>query len=83
MDAVTKCKAMEAFCRQRARMEGETAEFWLAEANVGRDRLVAVATGPKPVAKPAHASSSGRARRAGKKRKMQSSVSTAESAYRD
>jgi hypothetical protein len=27
-------RAMEAFCRQRAKMEGESERFWLAEAEV-------------------------------------------------
>ena len=38
MDNVTLTRAMEAFCRQRARMEGENERFWLAEAIYWRDR---------------------------------------------
>jgi hypothetical protein len=47
MDALTHCKAMEAFCRQWARMEGEAADFWLGEAQLWRDRQAAVAGKPK------------------------------------
>jgi hypothetical protein len=36
MDDVTHARAMEAFCRQRARMEGEDERFWLAEADAWR-----------------------------------------------
>jgi hypothetical protein len=32
MDEQTRCRAMEALCRQRARMAGENDAFWLAEA---------------------------------------------------
>jgi hypothetical protein len=43
MDALTHCKAMEAFCRQRAKMESEAAGFWLDEAQSWRDRRIALA----------------------------------------
>jgi hypothetical protein len=36
-DTPTRWKAMEAFCRQRARLEGEDAGCWLAEADLCRD----------------------------------------------
>jgi len=49
MDALTHCKAMEAFCRQRAKMDGEVTDFWLAEANLWRNHLGALAKRPKPV----------------------------------
>jgi hypothetical protein len=42
MDALSRCKAMEAFCRQRARTEGEVAGFWLLEADLWRDRLASL-----------------------------------------
>jgi hypothetical protein len=32
MEAVVLYRALEAFCRQRARMEGEGSAFWLEEA---------------------------------------------------
>ena len=32
MEDVVLYRALEAFCRQRARMEGEGFEFWLEEA---------------------------------------------------
>jgi hypothetical protein len=38
MDNATLAQAMEAFCRQRARMEGENERFWLAEATHWRNR---------------------------------------------
>jgi hypothetical protein len=50
MDALTHRKAMEAFCRQRARMEGEVANFWLAEADLWRDRVLTVLRKAKPIA---------------------------------
>ena len=34
MDEIQHYRAMEAFCRQRAQMEGEDEVFWLAEAKV-------------------------------------------------
>ena len=33
MDDLTHYRAMAAFCRQRARMDGESEQFWLAEAD--------------------------------------------------
>ena len=38
MDNVALTRAMEAFCRQRARMEGENERFWLVEATQWRNR---------------------------------------------
>jgi hypothetical protein len=32
METVQHYRAMEAFCRQRAKMDGEDERFWLAEA---------------------------------------------------
>jgi hypothetical protein len=34
MESIQYYRAMEAFCRQRAKMEGESDRFWLAEAEV-------------------------------------------------
>jgi hypothetical protein len=48
MDALTHCKAMEAFCRQRSKMEREVAGFWLDEAQLWRDRQAALAGKAKP-----------------------------------
>jgi hypothetical protein len=68
MDALTRCKAMEAFCRQRAQMEGEVAGFWLSEAEIWRDRLVALASQARPAPKrlrdPSSAKTASRTRRA-------------------
>jgi hypothetical protein len=45
MDTVQHYRAMEAFCRQRAKMDGEDERFWLAEA----ERLAKlIATGHRP-----------------------------------
>jgi hypothetical protein len=41
MDNVTLTRAMEAFCRQRARMEGENERFWLIETTHWRNRAAA------------------------------------------
>ena len=38
MDALTRYRAMEAFCRQRAKMESEAEGFWLNEAQSWIDR---------------------------------------------
>jgi|HubBroStandDraft_6_1064221.scaffolds.fasta_scaffold1755497_1 hypothetical protein len=51
MNALTHCKAMEAFCRQRAKIENEAAGFWLNEAQLWRDRLAALAAKANPVAR--------------------------------
>jgi hypothetical protein len=32
MESLHRYRALEAFCRQRAKMDGESASFWLAEA---------------------------------------------------
>jgi hypothetical protein len=32
LDRLTRSRAMEAFCRQRAKIDDEHATFWLAEA---------------------------------------------------
>jgi len=34
METIQHYRAMEAFCRQRAKMDGESELFWLAEADV-------------------------------------------------
>jgi len=49
IDALTRCRAMEAFCRQRAKMDSEAASFWLNEAQLWIDRQTALAR--KPVRK--------------------------------
>jgi hypothetical protein len=51
MNALTHCKAMEAFCRQRAKIENEAAGFWLNEAQLWRERLAVLAAKANPVAK--------------------------------
>ena len=35
------CRAMVAFCRQHAKMQGENERFWLDEAQISADRLKA------------------------------------------
>jgi hypothetical protein len=35
------CKAMVAFCRQHAKMQGQSERFWLDEAQTWADRLKA------------------------------------------
>ena len=39
MDHSARCRAMVAFCTQRARMEDENEAFWLAEAEAWTARL--------------------------------------------
>jgi hypothetical protein len=39
VEALQRCRAMEAFCRQHARMEAESERFWLAEAADWAKRL--------------------------------------------
>ncbi len=39
MDDVTRYRALAAFCRQRAKMDGENEQFWLAEADDWATRL--------------------------------------------
>jgi hypothetical protein len=34
MEELVRYRALEAFCRQRAKMEGENELFWLTEADV-------------------------------------------------
>jgi hypothetical protein len=34
MEDVVRYRALEAFCRQRAQMEGEPSAFWIEEANI-------------------------------------------------
>jgi hypothetical protein len=34
MEDIVRYRALEAFCRQRAQMEGEGSAFWLAEADI-------------------------------------------------
>jgi hypothetical protein len=36
METIQHYRAMEAFCRQRAKMEGENELFWLTEAEILR-----------------------------------------------
>jgi hypothetical protein len=43
MEDLMRHRAFEAFCRQRAQMEGEGAEFWLEEAE-GLAKLITDAT---------------------------------------
>jgi hypothetical protein len=45
-DKVTHCRAMAAFCRQRARMEGENEDFWLTEADSWATRLSSESVDP-------------------------------------
>jgi hypothetical protein len=47
MDPLQRYRAMEAFCRQHAKMEGESASFWLAEADVWKSRLRRAALNPR------------------------------------
>ncbi|QWG12215.1 hypothetical protein KMZ29_21230 [Bradyrhizobium sediminis] len=39
MDAITRCRAFEAFCRQRAKMADENEHFWLTQADSWAKRL--------------------------------------------
>jgi hypothetical protein len=48
VNVLTHCKAMEAFCRQRSKLESEAAGFWLDEAQLWRDRQAALAGKTKP-----------------------------------
>jgi hypothetical protein len=34
MEDIVRYRALEAFCRQRAQMEGEGSAFWLEEADI-------------------------------------------------
>ena len=52
MDALTRCKAMEAFCRQQAEIESEAAEFWLSEADSWKNRRLALSRSLKLVPNP-------------------------------
>lgn len=45
-DDVIRYRAMAAFCRQRAKMEGENEEFWLREAENWVTRLSSVSVDP-------------------------------------
>ncbi|MFZ2158320.1 MAG: hypothetical protein WAV72_19680 [Bradyrhizobium sp.] len=45
-DKVTHCRAMAAFCRQRAKMEGENEDFWLTEADSWATRLSSESVDP-------------------------------------
>jgi hypothetical protein len=40
METVTHCRAMLAFCRQRALMDGEDERFWLTEAEMWQKRMI-------------------------------------------
>jgi hypothetical protein len=46
MEPLQRYRAMKAFCRQRAKMDGEDAGFWLAEAEVWERRERNLRTGP-------------------------------------
>jgi hypothetical protein len=46
MEPLHRYRAMEAFCRQRAKMEGEDARFWLAEAEIWNRRVGNLRSGP-------------------------------------
>jgi hypothetical protein len=48
METVQHYRAMEAFCRQRAKMDGEDERFWLAEA----DRLAKLIPAEHQTAQP-------------------------------
>jgi hypothetical protein len=43
MDLLARAHAMEAFCRQRAKIEDENAVFWLAEAAIWAKQAVVLA----------------------------------------
>lgn len=45
MEPLQHYRAMEAFCRQHAKMDGENESFWLAEAEL----LAELAAGADPV----------------------------------
>jgi len=45
MEPLQRYRAMKAFCRQRSKMDGEDAGFWLAEAEVWERRERNVRTG--------------------------------------
>jgi hypothetical protein len=40
METVTHCRAMLAFCRQRALMDGEDERFWLTAAEMWEKRMI-------------------------------------------
>jgi len=40
MEPLLRYRAMEAFCRQHAKMDGESASFWLAEADAWKSRCL-------------------------------------------
>jgi hypothetical protein len=40
METVTHCRAMLAFCRQRALMDGEDERFWLTAAEMWQKRMI-------------------------------------------
>ena len=40
MENIVRYRAFEAFCRQRAQMDGEGSAFWLEEADVLAQRII-------------------------------------------
>jgi hypothetical protein len=51
MDVLAYCRAMAAFCRQRAEFEGENDTFWTNEAEE-LDKLISEYASPRPKAEP-------------------------------
>lgn len=50
MDMLSHCRAMAAFCRQRAKFYNENSAFWIAEAEKWDGRIADHAT-PRPIKK--------------------------------
>jgi hypothetical protein len=50
MDMFAHCRAMAAFCRPRARFEGENNEFWIREAEEWDKLIFEYATPTAPAA---------------------------------
>jgi hypothetical protein len=53
MDVFAYCRAMAAFCRQRAAFEGENDTFWTCEAE-GWDKLIAEYVSPRSQSQASH-----------------------------
>jgi hypothetical protein len=51
MDVLAYCRAMAAFCRQRAEFEDENDTFWTREA-AEWDKLISEPASPRPKAEP-------------------------------
>jgi hypothetical protein len=51
MDVLAYCRAMAAFCRQRAEFDGENDTFWASEA-AEWDKLISEYASPRPKAEP-------------------------------